>query len=256
VSQVGGDPEVEVGLLGPPLVRGAARPFGRSSGLELVVYLAVHPGGADNDAWATALWPDRLMAPATRYSTASSARRSLGHSRSGHDHLPRSHGFLRLAASVTTDLARLVALGRSDDPVAWDAALGLVRGRPFDRLRCADWAVLEGIAAEVEESVVSLALRVADHHLAAGDGHAAARALRRALPASPYDERLHRRLLRAADAVGNPAGVESAMAHLIRLLGGDGHGRSSDPADLVHPRTAELYRALSRRGHGSPLVRL
>src|SRR5579871_2265150 len=87
-----GPVEIEVAVLGPTLVRGSATPFSRTSALELVAYLAMHPGGAANDAWATALWPDRLMAPATLYSTASAARRGLGTASNGVDHLPRAHG--------------------------------------------------------------------------------------------------------------------------------------------------------------------
>ena len=34
----------------------------------------MHPNGASNEAWATALWPDRLMAPSSLHSTASVAR--------------------------------------------------------------------------------------------------------------------------------------------------------------------------------------
>jgi len=246
-------------VLGPLLVRGAARPFARASSRELVVYLATHPEGASTDSWATALWPDRVVAAATLHSTASASRRALGRSRLGHDHLPRRHGRLRLEPTVTTDWARLVALAASDDPGSWSRALGLVRGRPFEGLRSPDWAVLEGIAAEVEETILSLAIRVADSRLQAGDGQGAARAARRALLVSPYDERLYRRLLLAADAQGNPAGVESAMARLVRLLAGDRPDGPAGPdrtAELVHPETVELYRSLSRRGTRGSLVRL
>ena len=69
---------------------------------------------------------------------------------------------------------------------------------------------------------------------------------RRGLLASPFDERLYRLLLRAADAEGNPAGVESVMTELLRLLGD------------AHPQTADLYLALTRRvpAAGRPLARL
>jgi hypothetical protein len=59
---------------------------------------------------------------------------------------------------------------------------------------------------------------------------------------SAYDERLYRILLRAADAAGNPAGVESVMSELVRLVAED-----VEPYDAVHPETLELYRSLSRR---------
>lgn len=244
-------------MLGPAEVCGAARPLSRAWTLELVVYLALHPRGATSEAWATALWPDRLMAAPTLHSTASAARRSLGRSSRGTDHLPRRHGFLQLAPTVTTDWHRLCGLADADDPTSWRAGLALVRGRPFEGLRSPDWTVLEGVAAEVEDGVVQLAIRLAEHLLGAGDGHGAARAARRGLLASPYDERLYRLLLRAADLQGNPAGVESAMGELLLLVAGEGFsgpsaGRTwAEAADHVHPDTAALYRSLSRR-HRAP----
>src|SRR5580704_2248898 len=107
--------EIEVAVLGPVEVRGMPTRFTRSASLELVVYLALHPFGADNDAWATALWPDRVMAPATLHSTASAARRALGPAATGFDHLPRAHGRLRLGRSVTTDWRRFEVLAAAAD---------------------------------------------------------------------------------------------------------------------------------------------
>lgn len=255
-------------MLGPVTVVGAARPFGRPWALELVTYLAFHPGGVPSDRWAAALWPDRLVADPTRHSTVSAARRALGRADAGHDHLPRRHGMLALAPSVGTDWDRFCPLARSPEPAAWRAALSLVRGRPFDGLRGGDWTVLEGFAARLEDEIVQAALRLSGHLLAAGDGHGAERAARSGLLASPYDERLYRALLRAADRQGNPAGVESAMAELVRLVGdgtdaagaagtdrGRRHGArppgagglAGDLERWVHPETARLYGSLSRR---------
>jgi len=248
------DADVVVAILGPVEVRGAAGPFARAFALDLVVYLSVHDRGVANEAWATALWPDRAMAPATLHSTASVARRSLGRSASGHDHLPRCRGRLSLARSVTTDWRRLQRDARRDDPDSWWRGLEAVRGRPFDGLRSADWVVLEGIGAAVEEDVVRLAIKVAEHHLGRGEGARAARAARLGLLSSPFDERLYRLLLRAADAEGNPSGVESAMAELVVVAGGAPAGAgvprhlAAAHMAVVHPETAHLYRSLSRRG--------
>ena len=41
--------------------------------------------------------------------------------------------------------------------------------------------------------------------------------IRRGLRVSPYDERLYRALLRAAEAMGNRVGMRSAMAELLRV---------------------------------------
>jgi len=243
------NPEVEIRILGPADVRGAARPFDRARAwtLELVAYLAMHPGGVTTDQWSTALWPERMMAPSSLHSTASAARRTLGVASTGVDHLPRSHGRLALGETVKTDWDHFVGLASAEDPESWRAALELVRGRPFDGLRSPDWALLEGIEASIEAGVVDLACRLAEASLTQRDPSVAERAARQALRVSPYDERLFRILMRAADMAGNPAGVESVMAELVHLVAGE-----VEPFDVVHPETLELYRTLSRRSGAAP----
>jgi len=241
-SAGGSEIEIEVQVLGPIEVLGAARPFTRAWAKELVVYLAMHPQGVSNDAWAAALWPDRLMASSSLHSTASVARRSLGHGADGRDHLPRSHGRLGLARTVGTDWERFVRLAEPGGVDDLRQALELVRGRPFDGLRAADWPILEGIAPAIEAAVVDVAGRLAGLYLGRGDASGAEWAARRGLVVSPYDERLYRMLLRAADVAGNPAGVESVMSELLRLVADE-----VEPFDSVHPSTMELYRSLTRR---------
>ena len=238
--------EVEVAVLGPIHIRGAAREFTRAWSRELVVYLAMHPNGASNEAWSTALWPDRLMAPSSLHSTASVARRALGQARNGTDHLPRSHGRLVLSDTVGTDWDLFLLHADTNDPAKWRTALELVRGRPFDGLRSSDWPILEGIGPAIEAAVVDLSGRLAGACLAAGNARGAEWAARRGLLVSPYDERLYRMLMRAADAAGNPAGVEAVMSELIRLVANE-----IEPFDSVHPSTMELYRSLTRRRNGS-----
>jgi DNA-binding SARP family transcriptional activator len=235
--------EVEVRVLGQVDIVGAAKPFTRAWALELVVYLSFHRRGASTEKWATALWPDRIMAPASLHSTASAARRALGlSSSSGEDHLPRSHGQLVLSSSVATDWDRFVRLSKSDRPDQWREALELVRGRPFEGLRAYDWALLEGISAMIESEVVDVATRYGELCISQGDASGAEMAARRGLRSSPYDERLYRVLLKGADLKGNPAGVESVMAELLHLV-----SEGVEPFDAVHPETLELYRSLSRR---------
>jgi DNA-binding SARP family transcriptional activator len=216
--------------------------FTRAWAQELVVYLAMHPHGATNEAWATALWPDRLMAPSSLHSTASVARRSLGTARDGTDHLPRAHGRLALASTVGTDWTRFQVLAASDEPRHWLSALSLVRGRPFDGIRSADWSILDGTAPAIESAIVDLSGRLAGERLRAGDPRGAELSARKGLLASPYDERLYRMLLRAADAAGNPGGVESVMTELVRVVADE-----VEPIESVHPSTLALYRSLSRR---------
>jgi DNA-binding SARP family transcriptional activator len=245
--------EIEVAVLGPVEVRGAARQFTRTAAKELVVYLAFHRQGVRNDVWGTALWPDRTIAPSTLHSTASVARRALGQSKGGSEHLPRGGRHLRLAGSVGSDVERFARLAGGAEPVQWMSALDLVRGRPFEGLVLSDWTVLDGTQAEVETMVVDTALRGAGHYLDRGRGAEAEWMIRRALRASPYDERLYRALLRANAAKGDRVGLRSTMTELLCVAtrGGGmadvGEWGSSGAVGYasLHPRTVALYRELA-----------
>jgi DNA-binding SARP family transcriptional activator len=243
-----------VAALGPVEIRGAIRPFCRGAAKELVVYLAFHRQGARNDIWGAALWPDRSMAQSTLHSTASVARRALGQAKNGTDHLPRGGRRLRLADTVRTDVDRFTEVVANPDPAGWGEALALVRGRPFEGLNLADWAVLDGTQAHLESMVVDAALRVAEHLLRRGRGEDAEWAIRQGLRASPYDERLYRALLWAAEVMGNRVGMRSTMAEL-RCLAADGAipARGAKPGtggrsalSFLHPKTLALFRELSR----------
>jgi DNA-binding SARP family transcriptional activator len=249
-------PEIEVAVLGPVEIRGAVRAFRRPAARELVVYLALHPNGARTDVWGAALWPDRSVAPSTLHSTVSAARRSLGQSEAGLDHLPRSGRHVRLGASVGTDVDRFARAAAEPDPARWREALELVRGALFEGLSRCDWAVFEGISAELGSMVTDTALRGAEHFLARGLGGEAEWMIRRALKVSPYDERLYRALLRAAEVQGNRMGVRSAMAELLTAAREAEQGRvapcpsspGSPSPSFVHPKTVALYRELA---HGA-----
>jgi hypothetical protein len=190
------------------------------------------------------------MAASSLHSTASVARRSLGQARDGGDHLPKGHGRLVLADTVGTDWDCFVRLADSGESRDWRSAMKLVRGRPFDGLRASDWPILEGLSAAIEASVVDVATRLASDCLVSGDPSGAEWASRRGLLVSPYDERLYRVLLRAADLAGNPAGVEAVMSELLHLVADD-----VEPFDSIHPETTDLYRSLTRRRTFAPSPR-
>ena len=257
---------VDVAVLGPVDLRGAAEPFHRSAALDLVVYLAFHRRGIRHAEWALAVWPDRAVALPTVHSTASDARRALGLARDGMPHLPRGV-LLRLRDSVTTDVEQFESLADSDDPVRLVEAMHLIRGPLFDGLRRSDWAVFDGTQSRIESLVVGTALRGAEVLARRGRGGDAAWMVRQALRVSPYDERLYRSLLRAKAAQGNRVGLRSTMAELLTLAGEaerpaarlpqevrDGEGRH----ECLHPQTMALYRgllggSLADRGHPARL---
>jgi DNA-binding SARP family transcriptional activator len=246
------DDTVEVAVLGPVRVRGAAEPFRRSAALELVVYLAFHRGGVRHAEWALAIWPDRPVALPTVHSTASDARRALGLAPDGTSHLPRGCD-LRLRSSVTTDVDHFASLSASEHPDRLFEAMQLIRGPLFGGLHRSDWAVFDGTESRVESLVVRTALRGADACIGRGLGSDAAWMVRQALRVSPYDERLYRALLRATAAQGNRVGLRSTMAELLTLAGEQLGGRAGSPQvggpdavrlDCLHPETTDLYRGL------------
>ena len=228
-------------MLGPVEVRGAAGPFRRRAATELVVYLALHRRGAPNEVWGAALWPDRTVASSTLYSTASLARRALGASADGGNHLTRSGGRLCLGPRVGTDVDRFVRLIAADGLRGAIAALSLVRGRLLEGLRASDWAVFDGTQAELESMVVTAALSGAAEALARGKGDQAEWLIRKGLLVNPFDERLYRGLLRATEAQGNQLGLRGAMAELLSLASDAG-------GPTIDPQTVALYRKLQRRG--------
>ena len=139
--------------------------------------------GVRTDVWAAALWTDRRIAQSTLHSTSSVARRSLGRSESGVDHLPRRGRLLRLEDTVGTDVDT-IRPGRRN-PRSRDGGwmrLRLVRGRAFDGLGLCDWAVLDGTQAQVESMVVDTALKAAAHYLRRGQGEEAEWVARRGTP--------------------------------------------------------------------------
>jgi DNA-binding SARP family transcriptional activator len=243
---------VEVAVLGPLVVRGAAQPFRRSAARELVVYLAFHRRGLRHAEWSLAIWPERPVSPSTVHSTSSDARRALGRDADGRSHLPRGVD-LRLGDSVTTDVELFTSLSVADDPRSILQAMRLVRGPLFAGLHRTDWAVFDGTESEIEALVVRTALHGTDVFVGLGGGEEAEWVVRQALRVSPYDERLYRALLVATAAQDNRARLRSAMAQLRTMAGEGAHPgartAAHGPQECLHPATTALYRDLLR---GSP----
>jgi hypothetical protein len=144
---------------------------------------------------------------------------------------------------AVTDWDRFRELAsESSGPDSWRRALALVRGRPFDGLDRGEWAQLEGYMAAVEASVVGVACRLGEHALDRGEGGLAHWAALQGLLVSPWDERLYRLLMRAADGLGNRGGVDAALRSLALALELEG-----DPLLGIHPKTSALYRNLTSR---------
>jgi DNA-binding SARP family transcriptional activator len=233
---------IELRVLGAVQVAGASESFeGRPRLTELVVYLAFHPEGVAGDAFAAALWPEKRVPLQTLSNRLHEARRALGTTEDDQPRLIRADRRHLLAADVRTDWSRFVALtGPESGPASWRQALALVRGRPFEGLAEGDWAVFEGFVAAIEAAIVAVAVRLSEHLLDAEDPLGAEWAIRQGLLVTPWDERLYRFLMLAADAAGNRGGVEAALRALAQAL-----DCSGDPLEIVHPETATLYRRLT-----------
>jgi hypothetical protein len=102
--------------------------------------------------------------------------------------------------------------------------------------------------------VLDTALKGAEHFLHLGRGEEAEWMIRRGLQVNPYDERLYRALLRAAEAMGNRVGLRSTMAELL-CVAAEGRGPSRGPGpgagsgsghSSLHPRTVALFQELAR----------
>jgi len=237
----GTPPGVEVRLLGPVQVVGAARPLLHSPRLtELILYLVLHPDGSTTDSWSAALWPDRRVPLQTLANRLSEARKALGVGADGRPRLERRGGRFYLTSEVSSDWAAFTALVKQGtNPEQWEEALRLVRGRPFEGVGQSYWTVLEGITSSIESEIAETALRLGEYLLTSGRISSAEWAARQGLRACPFDERLYRLAMRASDAAGNRCGVEHLLAELGRVLEAAG-----DPLDAVHPSTATLYESL------------
>ena len=246
------DVEILVRLLGPVEIEGAKEPVDRRRAVELIVYLATHPDGVDDERLKSALWPDEQAPQSSFNTTVTRARSRLGTGLDGAPHLPHlvaTGGLYRLGPSVRTDftvLERHLTAARHSTPDAatrtLKSGLEVVRGAPFAGVRQGyEWAYAEGFVARMEIVVAEAAHHLAQLALDARDADLAHWAASQGLLASPGDEVLYRDRMLAFDLAGNPAGVEAVMDELIAVA------EALEPYDTLHPETIALYNRLSHR---------
>ena len=210
--------QAEVTLLGPVRVRalGDIEASMVPLATEIVVYLAAHPGGADPNALARAIWPHGV-ADEIRDGVLAAVARWLGADGIGRPHLAAdASGRIRLGSGVRVDwhvfltlVAQAVgAAGGKSGPTREEAklaqALSLVTGPFLAGIGPADyaWIVTDGLEYEVPARVADAAHRLGELRLAAADPRGAVDAARTGLRIAPDDELLWRDLLTAAHATG------------------------------------------------------
>jgi DNA-binding SARP family transcriptional activator len=214
-------------LLGPIELSGVGW-LRRGQILNLLAYLALHRRGVDRHQLAAALWPDKVVSQKTMRNRLTEARALVGGALSDG---PR----WRLDESITTDWQQFTALA-AGSPEEQGHALDLIRGRPFTGLDDCDWLDFEGFRSEVEATIVDLALTVAERELAAGRPAAAFTAARAGLVASPYEERLHRLAIRAAESEGSTGKVRILTKEMRTTL-----DLEIEPDDQIESETLALY---------------
>jgi hypothetical protein len=224
---------LEVGILGPLQISGTDGHPPRQQALEILVYLAMHRQPVKLRTMAEAIWPNRSYHERTVQNRAGDLRLWLQRERVE----KVDAGRWQVTDLVVTDWQRFRALA-GGSPAQQLAALTLVRGIPFADLRL-DWYHLEGQYAEIEATIVDLALRVGQRALKLGDYDTANAAGRAGLRGCPYDERLYRLGIQAAAARGATAEVRQLRNQLAWIL-----EEEIEPDDTIQPATTELYQQL------------
>ena len=191
-------------------VNDAAAPGRRRRLIELVAFLALHPG-ATPPAVDEAMWPGARVVEDTRHALTTRGRRWLGKAQDGGEYLERfttAKGY-RLHPDVTCDWHDFLALSRKgmdaghagiDDLTA---ALALVRGRPFHGIDPRDYAWAEPDIQEMISTITDVALALAAIHHEAGNHSVAQAAAVTGLAAAPTNEILWDTAIRAARLRGD-----------------------------------------------------
>lgn len=239
---------VEVTLLGPVAVRapGDAEPDRLAIATEIVVYLAIHPGGVHPNVLTAAIWP-RGVTPEVRDATLDRVRAWLGTDGIGRPHLASdATGRLRLGSGVRIDWNVFCALvaraAQAAQPPAAPAGKGAAPAEPPEAAARRDeaeagwlsqaldlvsgqfvagrsrgryaWLALDGLEWEVEARVADAAHRLWQLRRASHDAHGAMEAARAGLQLATYDELLWRDLLTAAHDTGDEQLLRSVVSEV------------------------------------------
>jgi DNA-binding SARP family transcriptional activator len=221
------DTPVDIAILGPVSVRapGVLEPDLVGLVTEVVVFLALHPGGVHRNAVEAAIWPRGTDSRALD-ATLAAAQDWLGTDGIGRPHLAEdAAGRLRLGTGVRVDWhvfraligsAGLAPPGSAAEAGYLARALDLVRGQLLDGrppVRYA-WLATSDLEFEAAAQVADAAHRLAAVRLAGGDTQGAMDAARAGLRLAFDDELLWRDLLRAAQAAGRPDLVRAVVDEL------------------------------------------
>ncbi|WP_326828826.1 hypothetical protein OIE13_25130 [Streptosporangium sp. NBC_01810] len=232
-------PSVEVRILGPAEVAGPSpMEEGRAViAVELVVYLATHPGGVHPVVLGGILWPRGVQA-VVRDATIARVVAWLGTDSQGRPNLCTDEsGRLRLGPEVRTDwmlfrdLVRQSHANPGGRAALLDRALGLVRGpllngRPRGRYA---WLAADDLEYNVTAGVADAAHRLCEVRLARGETDQAVAAVRAGLLLAADDEGLWRDLLRATHLTDDPVRLRAVADALHRRAASHPYGGGMAP---------------------------
>jgi LysM repeat protein len=232
-------------LLGPLDILGTRGPNPDSNRrrriTELAAYLVLHPN-ADRHQIEDAIWPGDRVSVATRNATMSRLRSWLGSNPAGQPYVPpvAGHDGYRLAPEVTSDWHEFLRLSNRGYAAAQhglpdlEAALALVRGRPFAGINPATYTWAEGDIQDMISAITDVAHTTATLLLETGEPARARTAAGRGLLAEPCSERLFRDALTAAHRRGDTVDTDELLQRLHRLE------RDLEPDDQLEDATLDL----------------
>jgi DNA-binding SARP family transcriptional activator len=226
---------LRIGVLGTLTINGQAGALLPAQS-QLIVALALHPGGLSNSRLRTLLGADAghpKPADSLRQLIART-RRALGKAGDKREWIEhQGHGHYALHPDAWVDwreFGTLTTTGGSggSSPLAstnrlegascvpLTEALSLIRGQPFTG--CYYWWLEPELVDSVTARIVAAAEALANLRLAAQDPAAAVRAARIGLAADSSAEQLWRVLMRAEHAAGNLAGVRGAWGRCLDVV--------------------------------------
>lgn len=213
-------------VLGPVGVEGAHGPIGSErqyKAVEAVAYLALRPGFGV-EAFADAVWPDRgpKFDKSARSNRVTEIRKWLADDPQGEPYLPvfKRGSAYQLHPAVRSDWDRWCAIVGDDVAAAstraLEAALALVRGRPFEGTRTGTYTWADEFVSDMLSVIVDVSDELGRRMLEAGDWAKAHKAAATGLLCEPVAERLYRTQIRAAYAAGN---LDHAREVIETMLG-------------------------------------
>jgi DNA-binding SARP family transcriptional activator len=246
------DHDIEVRILGDVEVHGTAAEL-KPLAVELLTFLAVHRRGESSDMIRTQVWPEG-KSQKTFDNNVSNLRVALGAGADGELLVPYvKQQRYRVSDRVLTDWDRFLGRMRHAETVpsgeaveVLSEALELVHGRPFRSVAGYDWAITEGLVAEITETVKMGARRLAELYLEQADPLGAVWAVKRGqmvVDTAADSQHLSRLAMEAHAQMGDVVAAVGVYKQLLAAL----EEMDCDPI----PEVVAAYRMISRGARAS-----